>query len=88
MDRLFEDLFNIKDNKGHAVILLMARSLAEMKYFPDLENWEDSAEKISDAHKAVARLKSEVNKLSQQIRDEQQIQRRHLMFFHFQHDTL
>ena len=76
LDRLFEDLLNLKDNKGHAVILEMARSLAEMRHFPDLENWEDSAEKISAAHKAVARLRSEVDKLNQQMRDEQEIERR------------
>lgn len=76
LDRLFEELVNLRDNKGHAVILAMARSLAEMKYFPDLENWEDSAQKISAAHKAIARLKSEIDKLNQQDRDEQDIKRR------------
>ena len=76
LDRLFEDLLDLKDNKGHAVILAMAMSLAKMKHFPDLENWEDSAEKISAARKAVARLKSEVDKLNQQIRDKQESERR------------
>jgi hypothetical protein len=76
IDRLVEDLLNLKENKGHSVIEEMANSLAEMKHFPDLENWEDSAEKISVAHKAVARLKVEVDKLNQQARDEEEIQRR------------
>jgi len=76
MERLFEDLLNIKDHKGHNVILKIARSLAEMKHFPDLENWEDSTDKISSAHKSVSRLRLEVNKLNQQIRDEKEIQRR------------
>jgi len=76
LDRLFEDLLNLRDSKGHPVILKMARSLAEMRHFPDLENWEDSAEKISAAHTAAARLKSEVGKLNQQVQDEQEIERR------------
>ena len=67
--RLLEELLRLDDNSGHNTILEMARSLAEMKHFPDLENWEDSAEKISAVHKAVARLKSEVDKLHQQVRD-------------------
>jgi hypothetical protein len=67
--RLFQELLQVDDNSGHAAILEMARSLAEMKHFPDLENWEDSAAKISAAHKAAARLKLEVDKLNQQIRD-------------------
>lgn len=67
--RLFEDLLRLDNNTGHATILELARSLAEMKHFPDLENSEDSAEKISAAHKAVARLKSEVIKVNQQVRN-------------------
>lgn len=70
--RLFDALIGVKDNKGYAVILNMARSLAEMKHFPDLENWEDSSEKISNAHKAIARLKSQVDKLNEQVRDEKE----------------
>jgi len=67
--RLFEELLQVHDNTGHAAILDMARSLAEMKHFPDLENWEDSPEKISAAHKAVARLKSQVDTLNKQVRE-------------------
>lgn len=67
--RLFGELLRLGDNSGHVTIFKMARSLAEMNHFPDLENWEDSAEKISAAYKAVARLKSEVDKLNQQIHD-------------------
>ena len=72
---LFEELLQLGDNSGHATILEMARSLAEMKHFPDLENWEDSAEKISAAHRAVARLKSEVDKLNKQVRDTRERER-------------
>lgn len=75
LSRLFDDLLRVKDNRGHEVVLNMARSLAEMKYFPDLENWEDSSEKISAAHKAVARLKSELSKLDQQVSDARERER-------------
>lgn len=74
--RLFEDLVRIDENQGHAIILEMARSLADMKYFPDLEKWEDSKEKIPVAHKAVARLKSEFNKLNQQVRNDKEVTQR------------
>jgi hypothetical protein len=73
---LFYDLLSLKDNKGHAVILKIAHSLADMKHFPDLENWEDSAAKISAAKESISRLKSEVNKLDQQCQDEIDIERR------------
>lgn len=72
LQRLFSELILLKDNKGHAVILSMARSLAEMSYFPDLEGWEDSAEKKCSAHISISRLKSEVDKLNEQIRDERE----------------
>ncbi len=77
LQRLFPDLLAVRDNKGHAAILKMARSLAEMKHFPDLENWEDSSEKISAAHRAVARLRSEVDKLNQHVRDTRERKRLH-----------
>lgn len=75
LHRLFEELLQLDDLSGHATILEMARSIAEMKHFPDLENWEDSSEKISAAHRAVSRLKSEVDKLNQQVSDTRERER-------------
>jgi hypothetical protein len=75
IDRLFQKLVALQNNRGHAVILEMARSLAEMKHFPDLEHWEDSADKISSAHRAVDRLKQVVDKLNRQIRDKKEQER-------------
>jgi hypothetical protein len=69
--RLFDDLIRMKDNAGHAVILRMARALAEMKYFPDLEKWEDSVQKIKAAKESVARLREKVESLDEQISDRQ-----------------
>jgi hypothetical protein len=74
--RLFDDLIAVKDNKGHQVILGMARSLADMTHFPDLEGWEDSKEKLAAALEAVLRLKKQVDSLNQSIRDAQETERR------------
>ena len=76
LDRLFQDLVDLQNNEGHPIILKIARSLAEMKHFPDLENWEDSSEKISAAHKAVERLRIDVAKLNSQIRDKKKQEQR------------
>lgn len=54
LDRLFRRLEETE--KGRAAIEQMARSLAEQTSFPDLENWEDSAQKIQAARAAVAAL--------------------------------
>ena len=55
LDRLFRRLE--ESDKGEAVIQQMAKSLAEQTTFPDLENWEDSAQKIPAAQAAVEALK-------------------------------
>ncbi|OQB82537.1 MAG: hypothetical protein BWX88_03846 [Planctomycetes bacterium ADurb.Bin126] len=67
--RLFDDLITVKDNKGHSVILSMARSLAEMKVFPDLEGWPDTKEKLAAAREAVSRIKAQIDFLNRQIQD-------------------
>ena len=56
LDRLFQKLQ--QSDRGKAVIFLMARSLSEQTTFPDLRNWEDSEQKIQEAHKAVQELKA------------------------------
>ncbi len=71
--RLFEKLINLKSRRGYQIIWEMACSLSEMTHFPDLENWEDSHEKISQAHKAVGRLKIEVKKAKEVLKDEKEI---------------
>jgi hypothetical protein len=55
LDRLFRRLE--ESERGQAAIQQMAKSLAEQKKFPDLENWEDSAQKIQAAEAAVTALK-------------------------------
>lgn len=70
--RMFKALLDRKDTVGHALILDMARSLAEIKHFPDLENWEDSKDKIAAAQESVARLRTEVDKLNRNVREEKE----------------
>ena len=76
LQHLFDDLVAVKDNKGHQVILGMARSLADMTHFPDLEGWPDSKEKMSAARDAIARIKLHVDSLNQQVRDKKETEDR------------
>ncbi len=46
----------VKDEKGQNAILGMARSLAEMKHFPDLERKEDTKIRIPEARKPLPGL--------------------------------
>ena len=70
LDRLFEKLQH--SDKGKAVIFQMARSLSEQTTFPDLRNWEDSKQKIQDAHKAVQELQSYLKQQDKEIKDERE----------------
>jgi hypothetical protein len=54
LDRMFRRLEETE--KGQVAIEQMAQSLAEQTSFPDLENWEDSAQKIRAARAAIAAL--------------------------------
>lgn len=56
LSRLFEQLR--ATDRGKAKILQIAEYLAEQKAFPDLQGWEDSAEKLDAAGRSVAALKS------------------------------
>lgn len=51
----------------------MAKYLADQKSFPDLEHWEDSGEKIREAHKTVTYLN---NYLKKQDKEEHSIKDR------------
>ncbi len=68
LDRTFAALQ--KSDKGKAVIGQMAIFLAEQTSFPDLRNWEDSAEKIRDASKAVSELKEHIRAQTEIVRAE------------------
>lgn len=59
----------VNDEKGQNVILSIARYLADMKHFTDLERKEDSKIAIQEAKKAVARLREEVIAINETIRE-------------------
>ena len=68
LDRLFDDLVTTQD--GRRLILRIAGSLIEQTSFPDLENWEDSAEKRKQARRAVTRLRVHQAAQEAEIREE------------------
>lgn len=72
LDWLFVQLLSKKDNKGHKLILEMARNLAAQGSFPDLQNHEDSEIKIKQAVEAVNLLRKELGKLDGQLEDKKQ----------------
>lgn len=74
LDRLFPKLE--ASDRGHAVIQQMARSLADQTTFPDLENWEDSTEKIRAAQAAVKALKDYLNRKDDEQAQEKQTARK------------
>lgn len=74
LDRLFPRLE--EPERGQAIIQQMAQSLAEQVAFPDLENWEDSAEKIRQAQVAVAALKEYLGEKEQERQSEREAKRR------------
>jgi restriction endonuclease Mrr len=59
LDRLFPLLEATA--KGPSVILDIAKALCQQTSFPDLLKWEDSAQKIEEARRAVTALKSYMN---------------------------
>ncbi|MFW5407946.1 hypothetical protein B7L51_004845 [Pectobacterium brasiliense] len=69
LDRLFQRLQTT--DKGNAVIYHMARNLSEQSTFPDLRNWEDSAQKIQDAYKAVQELKFYLKQQGEKVKFEE-----------------
>ena len=70
LDRLFQKLQ--QSDRGKAVIFQMAKSLSEQTTFPDLRNWEDSEQKIQEAHKAVQELKSYLKIQDEEVRTERE----------------
>jgi len=77
LDRTFTALQ--KGVKGRAALLKMGEFLAEQQSFPDLENWEDSKEKIREASTAVTRLREYIRKQNDNLdnrRDREEAQKR------------
>ena len=70
LDRLFLEL--PKTDRGRTGLLRIAESLIEQRSFPDLENWEDSAKKIKDAHDAVSKLRIYHDRQDEEIQSEEE----------------
>ncbi len=74
LDRLFPKLE--ASDRGQAVIQQIAKSLADQTSFPDLENWEDSDDKIRAAKAAVSALRDYLNRKDDEERSEKEAARR------------
>lgn len=70
LDHVFENLQ--KSDREKSIIVKIALSLADQTTFPDLRNWEDSGQKISEAAKAVKDLKFYLNRQNEEIKTEKE----------------
>jgi hypothetical protein len=73
LDRIFVELH--KSDHGKASLFQMALDLMEQKTFPDLQSWEDSAQKIKAAHDAVSRLSMHHSKQQEELKNDEDGQR-------------
>lgn len=70
LDRLFAQL--PKTDRGRSGLLRIATCLMDQESFPDLLNWEDSAQKIKDAHDAVSRLRVYHSQQQEELQSEEE----------------
>jgi hypothetical protein len=70
LDRLFAEL--PKSDRGRSALLRMATFLMDQESFPDLQGWEDSAQKIKAAHDAVSKLRIYHSKQQQDLQSEEE----------------
>jgi hypothetical protein len=70
LDRLFVKL--PATDRSRQVLLIIAKNLMEQRSFPDLQNWEDSSQKIKEAHDAVDRLRIHHQRQEEEIQSEQE----------------
>ncbi|MFM7469535.1 MAG: hypothetical protein ACKO37_08565 [Vampirovibrionales bacterium] len=75
LDRLFGYLITRSDNQGNRIIVSMAKDLSEKTAFPDLQNLDDSNEKLIKAREAVRLLKIEYNTLINQDKHEKEVRK-------------
>ena len=69
LDRLFLEL--PKSDRGRSGLVRMAGFLMEQESFPDLKNWEDSADRLKEAHDAVLQLRRYHSKQQEEIQSEE-----------------
>jgi Restriction endonuclease len=70
LDRLFAEL--PKSDRGRSGLLRMAAFLMDQESFPDLQGWEDSAQKIKAAHDAVSKLRIHHSKQQVELQSEEE----------------
>ena len=70
LDRLFAEL--PKTDRGRSGLLRMATFLMDQASFPDLQGWEDSAQKIKAAHDAVSKLRIYHSKQQDELQSEEE----------------
>lgn len=73
LDRLFNTL--ICTDSGRQALIRIAGYLLEQDTFPDLEDWEDSAQRKKDAYDAISRLKLYHQKQDEEIKSEKERQK-------------
>lgn len=73
LDRLFMEI--PKSDRGRQGLLRIAACLMDQRSFPDLQNWEDSSEKIKAAHDAVSKLRLYHDKQQEEIQTEEERKR-------------
>src|SRR5207249_1097520 len=70
LDRLFLEL--PKTDRGRSGLLRIATCLMDQRSFPDLQNWEDSQQKIKDADGAVSRLRAYHSQQANELQSEEE----------------
>jgi hypothetical protein len=70
LDRLFAEL--PKSDRGRSGLLRIAAFLMDQESFPDLQWWEDSAQKIKAAHDAVSKLRIHHSKQQDELQSEEE----------------
>jgi hypothetical protein len=62
----------VETDRGQNAILDIARTLSEMRHFPDLEGKEDTKVRVPEAEKAIARLREAVRTVNEAIHETKQ----------------
>ena len=64
LSEIFDRLSRDQTEEKQEIVLEIAKDLSGMVSFPDLEGWEDSKTKISEARRAVVVLREQYERLS------------------------
>jgi hypothetical protein len=70
LDRFFAEL--PKSDSGRSGLLRMARFLMDQESFPDLKDWEDSAQKLKAAYDAVSNLRAYHSRQQNEFQSEEE----------------